>query len=481
MKLRWILILVFFLSLGIELIPQGTCQNTGIADFNAYPTISGIDFKNGMVTFSSLYLNIDANESFIVYIFTTALPTPTMEDSRTTYDNKTGIYSLSQQEFSNGFQLKFSLGEGWTLINDRLECGIAIGLNITANRGAKNVYPSLNFPLQDDWNVTATITEATPVEASQYALYGMYAINQSIALSSLTQFYVIKIDVIRNFKGKNIVYWIPPLLMLALLLVSLKLVREKNLENSLLVYVSVDIFGFGYLLTLMNITPPVFTSIEILTLVDVSLSFVFSIVAIFRHPAKRDEKEIEKRNINSETQNKHVRLMGEKTPIDDILALVLWIDGKKTELFQDYDGFRGKMARLVVGFVVLFLVVWLIMYEYAVSFVVKGEFGFNVEVIVISTLLSALAVMIAGLSLFTPYFEKNAVEVRLKRALELRKKEVESSGRKLRDFNDEESIFVKALIEIRGKNEGFTLEQLYDLDKNKAVFSKEKLLERLCK
>lgn len=77
----------------------------------------------------------------------------------------------------------------------------------------------------------------------------------------------------------------------------------------------------------------------------------------------------------------------------------------------------------------------------------------------ISTLLSALVVVIAGLSLFTPYFEKNAVEVRLKRALELRKKDVESSGRKLRDFNDEENVFIKALIEIRGKNEGFTLEQ----------------------
>jgi hypothetical protein len=145
---------VLFLSLGITLIPQGTCQNTNDVNISAYISVSDVDFKDGMLTFPNLYLRIDANESFVVYIFTTALPSPTLGDGRTTYDNKTGIYSLSQQEFPNGFQLKFSLGE-LSFMNDRLECGIAIGLNITANTGAKNVYPDLNFPLRDDWNINA--------------------------------------------------------------------------------------------------------------------------------------------------------------------------------------------------------------------------------------------------------------------------------------------------------------------------------------
>jgi hypothetical protein len=67
--------------------------------------------------------------------------------------------------------------------------------------------------------------------------------------------------------------------------------------------------------------------------------------------------------------------------------------------------------------VALFVTVWLIMFAYGTSFIMEGQFGFDVEIIVISTLLSALAVVNAGLSLFMPYLEKNAIELRYKRAL----------------------------------------------------------------
>ena len=166
-----------------------------------------------------------------------------------------------------------------------------------------------------------------------------------------------------------------------------------------------------------------------------------------------------------------------------ILDLVEWIDGKQTELFQKNDSLKGSMRGVIIGLVVFFFVIWLVTYEYTVSSVLKGQFSFNVEIIVISNLIPALAIVIAGLSLFAPHFEKNEIEVRYERALDSRKKEVLSQGKesKLREFTDNERPFLKALIEIRSKNEGFTLKQLYDLDKTNTVFAKEKLLERLCK
>jgi hypothetical protein len=445
MKLCWIFILVFFLSLGIDLIPQGTCQNTGIVDINAYPTISGIDFKNGIVTFSNLYLRIDANESFIVYIFTTALPTPTMGDSRTTYDNKTGIYSLSQQEFSNGFQLKFSLGEDWThwtLINDRLECGIAIGLNITSSVGAKNVYPTLDFSLQNDWDTNATIKEATSQEASQYALYGTYAINQSIALSGLTQFYVVKIDVTRKPNLNNfLLYWSPLLLVFILLLVSLKLVIERDLANSLLVYVSTAIFAFGYLQTLRDITPPMMTSLEVLTLVDVSLSFILSITSILRRRPKEHKEQTGGSGMN------------EKEPKDEILELIQLIDRYKCYLFKWYDVFSGMIP---------------ILFAILVSYIVIEPvliFGTMSNIDRISGALALTAIVIALFSLTAQFLRENIVSVNFKRIL------------KLSCVEEDKKPLLKALIKIKANNREFDLKQIYGI--NASMFTREKLIEKL--
>lgn len=449
-------------------------------DVNAYVTVSDVDFKNGVLTFPSLYLSIDANESFIVYVFTTALPSPTLGDSRTTYDNKTGIYSLSQQEFTNGLQLKFNL-EGLSFVTDRLECGIAIGLNVTANTGAKNVYPDLNFPLRDDWNITATITEATGQEASQYALYGMYAINQSIAASNLTQFYVIKIDVTRTFNLKNVVYWIPPIFMLLLLFVSLLLIYEKDLANSLLVYVSVNIFAFGYLLTLRDITPPLLTSIEILTLVDVSLSFVLSIGAILWHFAKRkvfdSRKQMEnlKEELGQEDENKAAnektenegqdKKQIEKQTTKTILDIIRLIDRNKKILFQRFDLFRGQMRFPTITFAGLFALVWGYEFILTILLTLQGRTDITTAASEITILLSLMGAIIAGLSLLSHYFEENIVKVNYDR---LKKCVI-----------DKNKPFLMALVKMKAKNPEFTLKQIYDM--NKSLFTTEKLLETVYK
>jgi hypothetical protein len=179
--------------------------------------------------------------------------------------------------------------------------------------------------------------------------------------------------------------------------------------------------------------------------------------------------------------------MPEKSPTDKILELVQWIDDKRlqkgTWLFRRNDAFGGEMTRPIIGLLVFFFVVWIIVYEYGVSLAFQGLYDYKAIIAASSALLPAMAVVIACLALFNPYLEKNQVEVRYKRALKLRKKEVESSGKesKLNDFTEDEKPFLKALIEIGSKNEGFTLKQLYSLDKTNMVFTREKLLERLCK
>ena len=456
MKLHWILVLVFFMSLGIGLVPQGTCQNVNIADINVYPTISDIDFKNGIITFSNLYLSIDANESFIVYVFTSALPTPTLGDSRTTYDNGTGIYSLSQQEFSNGFQLKFSLGGYLTLVDDRMECGLAVGLNITSSLGEKNVYPSLDFPLQNDWDINATIIEATSQEASQYALYGMYAINQSMAISGLTQFYVVRIDITRkdSFNLNNFIfYWIPLILLFTLLFASLKLVIEGDLTNSLLVYISTAIFAFGYLSALRDITPPMVTSLEGFTLVDVSLSFIFSIISIFRRRPKEPKEQVRGSG------------MSEKEPKDEILELVRLVDKNKDSkgkpLFEERDIFSGSV-RVLAGLSFFEILIWVMLRLGMISLV---------EFIALS--FSLLAVFIAFLSLISQSEENIKIEARFRKALPLGP----FFNKNHKPFTESQKLILKALIKIRSKHDKFSLEDIYK--KNQDMFTERRLTEIL--
>jgi len=165
--------------------------------------------------------------------------------------------------------------------------------------------------------------------------------------------------------------------------------------------------------------------------------------------------------------------MPEEPPKDPILELVQWIDKRQIEkedsIFLSNDSLRGEMRRIIGAFLVLYFVVWLATYEYGVNLALKGQFSWNTTIVAMSALLAALAVLIAGATFVQPYLEKNEIEVRYKRATELH------------DFTDDEKPFLRALIEIGSKNRGFTLKQLYDLDKTKVVFTEEKLLERLCK
>jgi hypothetical protein len=78
--------------------------------------------------------------------------------------------------------------------------------------------------------------------------------------------------------------------------------------------------------------------------------------------------------------------------------------------------------------------------------------------------------------------KENETNVRYRRALDFRKKDSEKSNEKekVRDFTEEEKPLVKALVIIMSNNKDFTLRQLYDLDKNQVIFSRDRLLERLC-
>jgi hypothetical protein len=171
----------------------------------------------------------------------------------------------------------------------------------------------------------------------------------------------------------------------------------------------------------------------------------------------------------------------------NVLDLIQWIDdkqtNKKTKIILKNEILRGETRNYVIAFLALYFVVWFGSYEYGLSLLFKGQFSLDAVLILMSILLSALAVVIAGMTFLQPYLKEHEINVRYTRALDLRKKEMETSETKvkLQNFTDEEKPLLKALIEILSTNREFTLKQLCDLDKNKTIFSDDRLLERLCK
>jgi len=171
----------------------------------------------------------------------------------------------------------------------------------------------------------------------------------------------------------------------------------------------------------------------------------------------------------------------------NILGLVNWLDDKqkdrKTPIMRNaiVELFSGRAKNAVITILSTFFVIWLVV---GVGLALKGAFTFDSLLIALSALISAAAVLYAGMTFIQPYLHENETYVRYKRALDFRKKDSENNNEKERisDFTEEEKPFVKALIILMptAEGSGFTLRTLYDLDTNQVIFSRDKLLERLC-
>jgi len=146
--------------------------------------------------------------------------------------------------------------------------------------------------------------------------------------------------------------------------------------------------------------------------------------------------------------------------------------------------FSGKIRNAVITYLIGFFVILFVGYEYSVDLALKGALTFNSLIVILFALIGAVAVVFAGLTFIQPYLHENETYVRYKRALDFRKKDSEKNNGKgkISDFTEEGKPLVKALIILMATAErrDFSLRTLYDLDKNHVIFSKDKLLERLC-
>jgi predicted PurR-regulated permease PerM len=152
--------------------------------------------------------------------------------------------------------------------------------------------------------------------------------------------------------------------------------------------------------------------------------------------------------------------MSGKTPKDEkdeILELIRVIDHYKCDLFKWYDVFLGMLPILIA------VIISYILIEPVLAF------GAMSSIERILGALSFLTLIVAIFAFVTPFMKGDIIRINFDRIL------------KKSNFGEEQKPFLKALIIIKSENHEFELEQLYNEDKEKAIFSKQKLIEKLCK
>jgi len=297
---------------AVGLVPRASGQETGIVHIRATINVSDINFKDGKLVLYGLHLTVDANSAFCVYFFSPSMYWPNYWDQSSIAEDDWSF--LTRDYFSNGIEVKFKLKE-IIFLNEVLEYTMVIGLNVTAYDRTRNVYTDLNLPLQDEWHVNGTVVEVSAEEAAPYTLYGMEAINSSIQNYNIKDFYILRIQISRKPDVEKALNWLPPIAMFCLLLVSILVIWKGSLSNSLRIYLAVAFPSITYLSFLREITPPIMTSIEWFTLLDVGLCFILAILAVlvnFARPKRRKATEETPNGKKSQVLEKNEK----ETPLD---------------------------------------------------------------------------------------------------------------------------------------------------------------------
>jgi hypothetical protein len=168
---------------------------------------------------------------------------------------------------------------------------------------------------------------------------------------------------------------------------------------------------------------------------------------------------LSEKDMRSKMNNKQT-----KDEKDEILELIRWIDKQKCKLFKERDWLSGWWLGFV-GLVVILIPVLLLGVVISYIYLIYHVSNIDVTLSFIVISLTLITLTVSYFSLVGQFRQENIVRANFGKAL------------KLRQFNPNEKILLKALIKIKAKNPEFDLEEIYN--KNNSMFTIEKLMEKL--
>jgi len=333
-------VLTLVLALSVFLLPNGSCHEANSLRINAAIDIDDIDFKQGNLHQSAVYISINVNTSFCIVLFSPSPSDDNIPDARLNYSN--GHYYLSRQYYSDGLEIDFFFGE-WTFINDRLECGLVIGIDVTTDESTLDLFVDLDPTLRKEWEANGDITKVSEDKATRYVAFGISTIRSEVRNYDLKELFLLKVQIIRKLNAETVLNWLLPTAVLCFLLASVLIMLKVGVAISPVLYLYVAFPTIAHLSFLNEITPPLMTSIEWLTVSDITLCFAFAIATVVLR-YKRREKETEMQKETRNVDKKHAHELAEYAKLikkerllkDNAVLIEYWKKVKETiHLFDE--------------------------------------------------------------------------------------------------------------------------------------------------
>lgn len=258
----WIF-LVIFVPICFSQEPKPTLK------INAAIDIPEINFEDGNLHQSAFHLYLSTITDFGIVVFTPSEYANNIYDKDPNYSN--GRYYITRDFWSDGLNIDFLFGE-WVFINDFLEYGVVIGIDIATSYERHELYVDLHPPLHRYWTADGSVTRVSVDEAARYVAYGESSIISAMRNHNLKELHLLKVKISRKLNLEKTVFWILPIGIFLFSSVSVFRIRESSPKLYLMIVFPL----IAYLSFLIQITPPTMVSIEWLTVIDIIVGLVLA-------------------------------------------------------------------------------------------------------------------------------------------------------------------------------------------------------------
>jgi len=272
-----LLIMVFTLALPehIQVFPQLTKPLNESAEISLNGRIEIYVFDHSGRMNGELNLTVESNDAITTIVFLPSAKGPV------TAENTTSKFRYSNADFTGKF---YSYGENFPWDHYELLFIFGFDKDIAIQEENLSVVFSDRI-LYMDWNLETSFKRALREEVegkvNWIAIDSFQSLISIIEAKHLVSFYMINVSISRAkysiflYQPAHVVLWIPPILLLFILLVSFPLLRRKSFEKGSFIqlYVGSSFFIVTYLFSIREYAPPKVTWLEGSILIDIIISF----------------------------------------------------------------------------------------------------------------------------------------------------------------------------------------------------------------
>ena len=164
------------------------------------------------------------------------------------------------------------------------------GFNRTLDLAALTSSVSRSPTIADNWRISQKSEHLGPSPPSSLVTsYSQGSTGQTANLSAFHDFYTLKISFVREFddvRRGTLAFWVPSLLLLALLIVAFSKLDVLDPSEGLTLFVGIGMGTLPFIIGALQLLPPRLSLIEIIFYGEIAASTVFAVLILLKKKTK---------------------------------------------------------------------------------------------------------------------------------------------------------------------------------------------------